>query len=92
MNARNVRTTNSLVDFQYVVEGKLGGCINLFTKIWDIAAPFLFLKEAGGVLTGLDGKDVEFSLSENGISKTYPVVAGSPGVIRQLMPMLSRNA
>lgn len=88
-NARNVRTTNSLVDFQYVVESKLGGCINLFTRIWDIAASFLFLKEAGGMLVGLDGKEIRFELNESGIKKTYPVVAGAPGIIHQLKPLFS---
>jgi len=86
-NARNVRTTNSLIDFQYVVEGKLGGCINLFTKLWDIAASFLILKEAGGTMTGLDGKETEFELNTAGISRTYPVAAGSPAMIRQLKPL-----
>jgi myo-inositol-1(or 4)-monophosphatase len=88
-NARNVRSTNSLLDFQFVVEGKLGGCINLFTKIWDIAASYLFLKEAGGMLVGLDGKEVEFDLNESGTIRTYPVAAGSPGIIRQLEPLFS---
>ena len=88
-NARNVRTTNSLVDFQYVVEGKLGGCINFFTRIWDIAASYLFLKEAGGIMVGPDGKEIEFTMNESGISKTYPVIAGTPGMIRQLKPLFS---
>jgi len=88
-NARNVRATNSLVDFQYVVEGKLGGCINFFTRIWDIAASYLFLKEAGGIMVGLDGKETEFALNEDGIKKTYPVIAGTPGIIKQLGPLFS---
>jgi len=88
-NARNVRTTNSLVDFQYVVEGKLGGCINFFTKIWDIAASYLFLKEAGGIMVGFDGKEIEFALNEDGIKKTYPVIAGTPGMIQQLKSLFS---
>jgi len=88
-HARNVRSTNSLIDFQYVAEGKLGGCINFFTKIWDISAGFLFLQEAGGVMVGLDGKEIEFHLNESGISGTYPVVAGTPGIIQQLKPLFS---
>ena len=50
-NSRNIRSTNSLVDFVYVAEGKFGGCINLFTKVWDIAAPLLIINEAGGIMT-----------------------------------------
>lgn len=88
-NARNVRTTNSLLDFQYVVEGRLGACINLFTRMWDIAASQLFLKEAGGIMTGLDGKEIRFEFTRSGIERTYPVMVGPPGIINQLKPLFS---
>jgi myo-inositol-1(or 4)-monophosphatase len=76
-NSRNIRSTNSLVDMMYVVEGKFGGCINLFTKIWDIAAPYLLLKEAGGALKELNGKEIGFDLSEDILNRNYPIIAGS---------------
>lgn len=57
--SRNIRCTNSLVDFLYVAEGKFGGCINLFTRVWDIAALGLIISEAGGELTDIDGKKIE---------------------------------
>ncbi len=88
-HARNIRSTNSLIDFQYVVEGKLGACINFFTRIWDIAASWLFLKEAGGMMVGPDGKEIRFELSRAGILRTYPVIAGSPGIIERLEPLFS---
>jgi hypothetical protein len=71
------------------VESKLGGCINFFTRIWDISASWLFLKEAGGMMVGPDGKEIRFELSRAGIMKTYPVIAGSPGIIEQLRPLFS---
>ena len=35
--SRNIRSTNSLIDFLYVAEGKFGAVVNLFTRVWDIA-------------------------------------------------------
>jgi len=83
-HARNIRSTNSLVDLLYVVEGKFGGCINLFTRIWDIAAPYLLIKEAGGVLNELDGKDIGFNLTDDIGHRNYPVIAGSEQLVHSL--------
>jgi len=35
-----------------------GGAINMFTKIWDIAAPWLIIKEAGGELKHLFNQEL----------------------------------
>jgi myo-inositol-1(or 4)-monophosphatase len=77
MNARNIRSTNSLYDFMMVAEGKLGGVVNMNTKIWDIAAPWLIINEAGGKLKHLSGHEINFDLSENGLTINYPIIAGS---------------
>jgi myo-inositol-1(or 4)-monophosphatase len=83
-NARNTRSTNSLVDFMMVAEGKFGGAVNLFTRIWDIAAPWLIIKEAGGLMKYLNGKDLDFELNENAIGKNYPVMTGSLSILKEL--------
>ena len=59
---RNTRATNSLVDFCYTVDGRLGGCINLKTKIWDIVPVALILPEAGGKFTDVAGTHIVFDL------------------------------
>jgi myo-inositol-1(or 4)-monophosphatase len=74
---RNTRTTNSLVDFCYTVDGRFGGCINLKTKIWDIAPVALILPEAGGTFTHLDGSRLLFELDAQGINRDYVVLGGS---------------
>lgn len=84
-NVRNVRSTNSLMDMMLVIEGKLGGGINLFTRIWDIAAPYLLLKEAGGALISLDGRPVKFEISVQGLKKNYPVIFGSEPLVANLL-------
>jgi len=83
-NARNTRSTNSLVDFMMVAEGKFGGVVNLFTKIWDIAAPWLIIREAGGELRHLYDQELSFDLSESGLLKNYPVIAGSFSILAEL--------
>lgn len=74
---RNTRTTNSLVDFCYTVDGRFGGCINLKTKIWDIAPVALILPEAGGKFTFLDGSRIVFDLGAQGINRNYVILGGS---------------
>jgi myo-inositol-1(or 4)-monophosphatase len=83
-NSRNIRSTNSLVDLMLVAEGKLGGAVNLFSKIWDIAAPYLIIKEAGGDMKDIYGEKIIFSLSKEDINTNYPIMAGTPSVIREL--------
>jgi len=75
MNSRNVRTTNSLVDLMYVAEGKIGGCINLFNKVWDIAAPYLIISEAGGIVKSLTGQALLFEINQKTMYKNYSVMA-----------------
>jgi len=86
--ARNIRSTNSLVDFLYVAEGKFGGCINLFTKIWDISGLGLIISEAGGVMKDINGNDIQFSLDENVVEKNFAVIAGSENIIRELRKLV----
>jgi myo-inositol-1(or 4)-monophosphatase len=81
---RNIRCTNSLVDFLYVAEGKFGGCINLFTRIWDISALGLIIEEAGGVIKYVTGEEIKFYLSENISEANFAVMAGSEEIITEL--------
>jgi myo-inositol-1(or 4)-monophosphatase len=83
-NSRNIRCTNSLVDFMMVAEGKFGVEVNLFTKVWDIAAPWLIIREAGGSLNHLTDNKLVFDLSEMGISKNYPVITGSLSILAEI--------
>ena len=40
-HVRNIRSTNSLLEFCFVADGRLGAALNQTTKIWDIAAAAL---------------------------------------------------
>jgi len=82
--SRNIRSTNSLMDFLFVAEGKFGGVINLFTKIWDIAGLGLIISEAGGVIKDINGEDLHFSVDEMIVEKNFAVIAGTESIIAEM--------
>jgi len=89
-NVRNIRATNCLIDFCYVADGRFGGNINHSTKIWDIVAPYLIIKEAGGVMTELDGSDIEFDLNIDNYLRNYAVIACASHLFEPIMGMISK--
>ena len=90
--ARNIRATNSLIDFAYTIDGRLGAVVNLNTKIWDIAAPALLLPEAGGQLTDLRGQPITFALEAACCERSYAVVGGNPSLCRQVLERVAASA
>jgi myo-inositol-1(or 4)-monophosphatase len=74
---RNTRATNSLVDFCCTADGRLGGCINLKTKIWDIVPISVILPEAGGLFTDLKGQEIVFQLDSSAPEREYAVLGAS---------------
>lgn len=84
VSARNTRATNCLIDFLNVSESKFGACINLNTKVWDIAALGLIISEAGGIMKETDGKSVSYIFNENITEKVFPVMVGSESIIDEI--------
>jgi len=89
-NVRNIRATNCLLDFCYVADGRLGGNINHSTKIWDIVAPYLIIKEAGGIMTELDGNDIEFDLNIDNYLRNYAIIACGSQLHKPIMDIVSK--
>lgn len=85
---RNIRSTNCLVDFLYVAEGKFGGCVNLFTKIWDISALGLIISEAGGIMKYVDGSDIRYVFNDKTVEQNFAVMTGSEGIVDELKGVL----
>jgi myo-inositol-1(or 4)-monophosphatase len=85
LSARNIRATNCLFDFLNVAEGKFGACINLFTRIWDIAALGLIISESGGVMKDISGIDVKYFFTNGTPEHNFPVMAGSESIIEELI-------
>ncbi len=89
-NCRNMRSTNSLIDFCYTTEGKLGVAINQTMKIWDIAALHLIMKEAGVKVTDIYGNQIEYNLSNQSVNQNYSAIAANP-VIHEKISILINN-
>ena len=89
-NFRNLRSTNSLVDFCMVADGRLGSAINQTMKIWDIAAPQLILEEAGAKVTDIDGNSLVYSPSSGSLEQNFTAVAANPVVHEKLLKLTSQ--
>jgi myo-inositol-1(or 4)-monophosphatase len=87
---QNIRATNSLVDAAFTADGRLGGMINHSTRVWDIAAPALIVREAGGLYTDILGRKLAFDLSRSAPERQYAVVAGAPTLHRQVIDIIAR--
>ncbi len=89
-NCRNLRATNSIVDFVYTADGRLGGCINKTNKIWDVAAADLIIREAGGVVTDLAGQPIDFKFDRTNYTRNYSIVAGNKQLHSALLEIIKR--
>jgi len=89
-NCRNLRSTNSLVDFCYVADGRLGAALNQTMKIWDIAAPKLILEEAGAQVTDIHGQNLVFNPSHGSLTQNFTAVAANPIIHKEILHLISR--
>ena len=85
---RNLRATNSLVDFCFTLDGHFGAFINLDTRIWDIVPISLMLPEAGGKLTDLRGRKIDFQLGASVCERNYRVVGAGKIIHAKLIKLL----
>ena len=85
---RNIRATNSLYDFCCLADGRLGAAINQTTKIWDIAAPWLVIREAGGKVTDISGREISFDVSPGSSEKNYTILASTKALHERLMSVI----
>lgn len=76
-HVRNLRSLNCVIEYCYTAEGRFGGCVNLYNRIWDIAAPWLILKEAGGTITDFRGQELNFKSNKSNFTRNFPIVGGS---------------
>jgi myo-inositol-1(or 4)-monophosphatase len=89
--ARNVRATNSLVDFACTIDGRLGACLNHNTKLWDIAAASLVMEEAGGAITDLRGQPLRLDLGPEATTRNYAVLGANPVLSRQILELIAAS-
>jgi myo-inositol-1(or 4)-monophosphatase len=82
--SRNIRSTNCLIDFIYVAEGKFGGVMNFNTRVWDISALGLIISELGGVMKNVNGSEIKYLINQNLIEENFPVIAGNFNVVNSI--------
>ena len=78
------RCGSAALDLAYTAAGVYDGFFEFRLSPWDIGAGILLVREAGGVVTDLDGGE-DFFASGN-------IVAGGPGVHRDLLAAVRRHA
>jgi len=88
---RNIRSTNSLVDFCYVADGRLGAALNQATRIWDIAVPWLVISEGGGRVSDILGQEITFDLSPRGVNRNYTILASGAGLHKQVLHTINHK-
>ena len=64
------RTGSAAIDLSNLAMGRIDGFFEMRLSPWDIAAGYIIVKEAGGVITDQNGNDIDFSIPS-------AVVAGS---------------
>ncbi|MFC3907872.1 inositol monophosphatase family protein [Legionella dresdenensis] len=75
------RTGSAALDLAYVACGRLDGFWDFGLRVWDIAAATLILKEAGGLISDMQGGEDYL--------KQGDVVAGTPKVFKALLQTLA---
>ena len=88
-HVRNIRSTNSLYDFCYVADGRVGAAMNQTTKIWDISAAALLIPEAGGVVTDMHGAPITLDISERSYMQNYTIAAAGKEMHQTLMNIVN---
>jgi len=78
------RCGSAALDLAYTAAGVYDGFFEFRLSPWDIGAGVLMVREAGGAVTDLDGGNNSFASGN--------VVAGSPGVHRELLEIVQRHA
>ncbi|TAH47895.1 MAG: inositol monophosphatase [Betaproteobacteria bacterium] len=68
------------LDLAYVAAGRLDGFWEMGLSPWDMAAGVLLIQEAGGLVSDLSG--------EGNFMTTGNVVAGSPKIFGQILPVI----
>ena len=74
------RFGSAALDLAYVAAGRYDGFWERDLKAWDLAAGIVLVREAGGIVEGLDGKDP----MENGA-----IVCGNPSLCAKLKERLN---
>jgi myo-inositol-1(or 4)-monophosphatase len=77
-NVRNLRSTNSAVDFCYVADGRLGGCVNQNHRPLGHCRPLAGHPRAGGTCTDIRGQEIDFKADAANYGRNFTIIAANP--------------
>ena len=77
------REGSAALDLCSVAVGRLDGFFEFNLKPWDVAAGALIVKEAGGIVTDMQGNDTWL--------QTGNIVTGNPKVLAQMLQIISAH-
>jgi myo-inositol-1(or 4)-monophosphatase len=67
------RTGSSALNLSYIAAGRFDAFWARDTKVWDVAAGYLLVREAGGLMTGLDGRPFQLEHPQFIAAATEPL-------------------
>jgi myo-inositol-1(or 4)-monophosphatase len=90
--ARNMRNSGcEAVDPMHVAEGKLGGRVNMCSKIWDNVGPQAIAEEAGVVWTAADGTPMDYSDPLKRAEQNFTSCLANPAIHKQLVAITTQH-
>jgi myo-inositol-1(or 4)-monophosphatase len=75
------RSGSAALDLAYVAAGRYDGYWERNLKPWDLAAGIVLVREAGGLVTDVDGGDKVMASGD--------VLAGNSAITKALLPLLA---
>lgn len=78
------RLGSAAIDLAYVAAGRFDLFFEVQLSPWDYAAGMLIIKEAGGIITDMQGNELKFD-------KPTPVIAGNPVAYPDLLEITKEN-
>ncbi len=78
------RTGSTALNLAFTACGRLEACWNFGTKPWDVAAGALLVQEAGGFVSGVDGKTFN-------VNKGHFIAAGNETLSREFQRLICRE-
>lgn len=89
--ARNMRNSGcEAVDPMYVAEGKLGGRVNMASKIWDNVGPQIIAEEAGALWTDAFGSPIDYSEPTKRVDQNFTFCVASPPLHTKLVAITQK--
>lgn len=86
---RNLRSTNSALDDCFVADGRFGVEINQHSMIWDHTAGYLIVREAGGLYTDIDGRELDFTSDKTNYLRNFTALVAPPALHMQVRKIIS---